>query len=137
MSPRVVPLVVALVLLLPTVASDATITRPIAAFAFESNGGAVVSWIPGPEPADFYRVYGVRGETLVPLVDVTEMRAEVPLGFPAYGVTAVSGGVESTPAIAVLTGLCVYVDWTVVPPAYAIGDCDDIPAKVGAKMSLL
>ena len=129
MSPRVAPLLLAaLALLAPTVAGDATLARPLAAFASESGAGALVTWIPGPERADFYRVYGLRDGALVPIPEATTTgtSAEVPSGFTAYGVTAVRDGAESAPVLAVRggTGYCVYLDWTTIPPTYAIGnDC--------------
>jgi hypothetical protein len=141
MSPRVAPLLLAaLALLAPTVAGDATLARPLAAFAFDSEGGALVTWTPGPEPADSFRIYGVRDGARVPLADATatQTSAEVPTGFTAYAVTAMRDGAESAPVIAINGGAtyCVTVDPRTIPPYYAIGDDCPKAARVGVKALL-
>lgn len=124
MSLRLLPLpvAVAILLLAPAATANAVFARPLAALAFENEAGALLTWMPGPEPADVYHVYGLRDGALVliPEATTTGTHAQVPSGFDAYGVTAVREGVESAPAFAVKApASCVYVDLD--PPSVTIG----------------
>lgn len=113
--------------------------RPIAAFAIGTAAGATVAWVPGPEAPDFFRIYGVRNETLafLTLADAGAVSAEVEGKFPQYAVTAVRGGVESEPALAVFgVGLaCVTVD-PGIPPSYGV-DTSCVPARTWIRVRAL
>lgn len=109
--------------------------RPVAVVAVGFGSSALVAWVPGAETPDFFKVYGVRNETLAFLsfADSADTSATVEGGFPQYAVTAVRDGVESNAALAVFgVGLvCVTVS-PGVPPAVAL-DYSCV-AKVGTRV---
>lgn len=125
MSPRLgLVLLVSTMLFTPTSAIGEP-TKPVAAIAIASDPTAIVSWIPGIEAPDAYRVYGVQGESMSLLSSVAGdvLNTEVAGHFPAYAVTAVTDGIESAPT---LTGsassdgcLTIRTD----PPSVDVGNC--------------
>lgn len=98
--------------------------RPIAATAVGLGSSALVAWVPGAEAPDFFRIYGVRDETLafLSVADADAMSATVEGSFARYVVTAVRDGVESDPALAVVGFdlVCVTVE-PGIPPGIAVG----------------
>lgn len=106
--------------LAPLTASQAPAPyAPMAASVASIQGAAaVVSWVPGSEPADSYRVYGVASDGSKTLLDqnVTQLSAPVPAGFHAYAVSGVKLGIESEAITAF--GSCIEV--SIQPPAVGI-----------------
>lgn len=104
---------------------------PAAASAIVTLTQAVVSWVPGPELADFYNVYGITAsgaavtlaQSAGPVPDAASLVVDG--SYATYAVTGVRDGVESPPVYAVMGEApvppCVDVDPSSVPPAYYIG----------------
>lgn len=96
-----------------------------------SSPVALVSWLPGIEPADSFRVYGGTGAGLVLLLDTAgtaapfSLAALVPSGYDAYAVTGVRAGVESPPVFGSATTCSIYVETR--PPGVGLEDC--LPGK--------
>lgn len=142
MSPRMALGVVALLLAAtaPPLAQGEPLdpVRPVAAVAVGMGPSAVVAWVPGPEAPDFFKIYGVRDETLafLSIADGEATSATVEGGFPQYAVTAVRNGSESEPAIAVLgVGLVCVTVYPGIPPGFGVDwSCT---AKVGAQVGLM
>lgn len=142
MSPRMALGVVALLLAAsaPVFASGDVVdpVRPVAAVAVGLGSSALVSWVPGPEAPDFFKIYGVRNDTLafLSVADPNATTATVEGGFPQYAVTAVRDGVESEAALAVLgVGLvCVRVE-PGIPPGIAVGS--SCAVKTGTRVAFM
>ena len=113
----VVHAAVSFALLLPLVgAAEPAAYAPLAALAATVEGGAVVvSWVPGTEPADAYRVYGILGDGARVLLapNVTGYETSVPGGYTGYAVSGVKLTVESDPIPAVYE-TCVVI--SIQPP---------------------
>lgn len=99
MSPRMAPLALVVALLLTPTALGVLPdpTQPLAAVAFVSGSTTTVSWTPGPEGADTYRIYGLTAEGMAWLSDATpdETSVLVPVGYSGYAVTGIKNGQES------------------------------------------
>lgn len=128
MLPRLLAALLALALLPalaePVHADGASPHAPSFVTAQDSGGLALVSWSPGEEAADFYRVYGLDGAALVPLDSADGFSARVPGGYAGYAVAGVKVGAESPPVRA-----CIVID----PTGPAIGlvpPCDALPLDV-------
>ncbi len=101
--PRPVLVLLAVVVLMPLAFGSASEPFAPSRVMVESDGSvlAVVQWIPGAEPADSYRVYGLDGEGFALLVDTKDAAAPlmlavaVPAGYSAYAVSGVRENVES------------------------------------------
>ncbi|HEX2022950.1 MAG TPA: hypothetical protein VHH36_09550 [Candidatus Thermoplasmatota archaeon] len=106
---------------------------PTSAFAAPApDGGVLVSWTPGPEPADVYRVYGVSAGELVLLSEQPAASGSTVLigvEFSSYGVSGVENGVESVvvPAVLIAPLLPCHVWIDTSPPGY-FTDCP-LPGK--------
>lgn len=115
---------VALVVAIMTATPSAIATDDHAPSTVEAIVGvakALVSWVPGPTPADEYRVYGANGgiPTLLAVVDgrpVEEFVAAVDSGYTTYAVSGVRDGTESRLVFAgEIHGDCIMVSYD--PPA--------------------
>lgn len=92
-----------LVLLAPLAAGeDSAAFAPVGVATAPIGTEVAVSWAPGTEPADSYRIYGVSREGAITLLlDTAEtenpssLAAVVESGWNSYAVSGVSGGVES------------------------------------------
>lgn len=128
----------------PAIADDAGAAfAPASSIAGQLDvAGVLVSWKPGEELADAYRVYGLSGDIRTRLAEWSaentgEASVMVPNGYAEYGVVGIRGGVESPLVLSTLVDLddppclSVVID---VPPRYAI-DCLDSP--VGARVKLM
>lgn len=71
---------------------------PIAASAMHApDAQIIVGWLPGEDPADSYRVYGLAPDGAATLIadQITGLSVTVPEGFAGYAVTALRLGMES------------------------------------------
>lgn len=128
MFPRAVLLLAALVLVpLHVGVGSAPGFAPSAVAALPVGGSVFISWVPGAEPADAFRVYGISESGALALLaetargDASGALAVVPAGFAGYAVSGVRGDVESGPVMAFIP--CVYVQTE--PPGVGEGDCPD------------
>lgn len=123
-------------LLAPLVASQpAEPWAPLAVSAAAIQGaGAAVSWLPGSESADSYRVYGIGADGSKTLLEenVTQLSAPVPTGFHAYAVSGVKLGVESDAVTAVESCIEISIQPPDVGLCYAGGG-----AKIEAETSFI
>lgn len=84
---------------------------------------ALVSWIPGPEVADYYNVYGVSDSGVpTPLASAqsSDLPARVAGGYSTYAVSGVKLGIESQ-LVYPLGDKCLRVGLD--PPDVGIDDC--------------
>lgn len=99
---RAVPLVVLIVLVPAAAGEDSGGFAPLGVAAASAGAEVVVSWLPGAQPADSYRVYGLsEGGAVVLLLDTAEtanpgvLAATVEAGWSSYAVSGVWSGAES------------------------------------------
>lgn len=128
-----------LALLAPSASSESSgayAPRHVSVLAWDPSGSAV-SWIPGEEAADSFRVYGfTSGGTRELLLDTAETPtplapfAVVQGGYLAYGVSGVAGGAETR---VVLAGPCYYVQTN--PPGIGEGDCPKTRADAAYRLA--
>lgn len=126
------PLVLTALLVLAASAEAREPWAPLAVNAAATSvafvGVVVVSWVPGAQLADEYKVYGVSGTELVLVALAAGTSATVPPGYPGYAVSGVLDGVESE-AVNALTIPCATLDLD-PPPGVAAGNCGMVaPAK--------
>lgn len=144
---RLVVLGLGLVLLLTqgVDADQADTFAPAGSTAVLLEEEVAVSWQPGREVADSYRVYGLdeHGRTLLAEwlgSNLNDARLTVPAGFADYGVTGVHGESESALVMATEIGLgdrpCITIEPR-IPPGYWI-NClpTDLPGDMALKFDL-
>lgn len=134
--PRPILALLAAALLVPLVTGEAP--TPYAPSSVKVQAveptSAVVEWVPGPEMAESYRVYGVEGATLTLLMDTSEglgplsLAVVVPAAFSAYAVSGVVSGIESTRVFAEPGLGCIYVQTDPPPPRIHEDGCKLGPA---------
>lgn len=121
-------LLIALVLT-PTLASGAsrTLYEPTAVLPITFGDTTLVTWVPGPVPADKYHVYGLKGDMVIPLATATGTQVEVPSDYDGYAVAGEHNARVSPRA----TGL-VCVDINVGPPpaVHLCGRTPRIPGNI-------
>ena len=124
--PRFSPAVLVLVLaVLPNVVTAAaTPWAPTAAESFSTEAGTLVTWAPGTELADSYRVYGVTSSGATLLSTTPSLSAIVAPGYESYVVTGVKDGVESS-GTTVMWPFCTYT--SLDPPDVWVEPCHDDP----------
>lgn len=126
------PLLCLVAILAPSaLALDPTSPSPLGVVAVETQVGTIVSWLPPKEATSepvTYRVYGVEGSTLVLLDEVPgELHTQVSSSFVFYAVSAVVGGVESSPTRST-GGVC--VDRSDGTPPFHVYECGRIPTEL-------
>lgn len=105
--------------------------QPVAAVAITTGPSVIVTWIPGPEPADSFQVYGVTNGTLSPLTSAQpdQTSALLPADTPKfheYAVTAWHDGIQTqaTTTLLDLNDPCVAI-YSIDPPEVFISNCLD------------
>ena len=126
MFPRLAAALLLLAPLMSTVQAEEdpnALSQPVWVAAASLGDQVLVSWTPGIDAAEEYRVYGVIHGVLMHLDTVHgEFSTTVAQGYSSYGVSAVKDGVESRPTFAAMvTGVCVTVHDD--PPGVAVGQC--------------
>lgn len=95
---------------------------PTKAFAVASSSGVIVTWAPGPLPADHYVVYGLRDGSTVPIhyAEITETTVEAEGGFPQYGIVGFLNGAPSPLLVATSINPSCIVEISHSPPSIVI-----------------
>lgn len=101
--------------------------KPLAATTIVSDGEAFITWTPGEESADEYRVYGLVGEVMHLLDVVTDATVtQVPATYSQYAITGVKHELESEPTLSLTApNLCIWIEQG-PPPSVSAGCSRDV-----------
>lgn len=128
-TPTIIVLLLCAAMSPSLVTAEPAAAQPLAAVAVLAGAdAALVTWVPGAELADTYRIYGKLGETIELVAEVpggaTSFATIVDGGYDGYAVSAVVGSSETSTTNATWGGpYCVRLDFSTVPPGVRLTPC--------------